>query len=886
MRRFRNLSIQHKVTVSFLLAGLVPLGIMTGGAVVFEKLIARVSITGRYGSTLLIAALLELVATLIATAVLRHSIADPLSILAERARSAPGLEGNPVRGGTPGEDQIEALSEAYNRMLEALQRCRAELSASEQSFRNLYENSPDAYFLLHEGEITRCNRKALELLAAGESAVIGRALWQFSPDCQPGGANSRVEACRRLRAALDGATQTFEYVLRRCDGRDFNSEICFSRLGINGNPCVQASFRDTTGRKAAEVLLRESEEKYRKLFETANDAILLTDANSGRILDANARASQLLGIPVETMVGLHHSVIHPPEDAEGHRRLQEATLGAGSARLTDLVVRHVDGSRIPVDVSSSLLRVGTRRAILGLYRDNRERRHAQEALQKSELRFREVMENLNLVAVMLDPKGQVQFCNDYACRMTGWTLEEIQGRNWFELVLTGDEKQKASNMLERLASHSEIPFHTQNALQTRNGEKKLVVWDNAILRDQDGQIAGIASIGRDVTGEMELEKRLRQAQKVEAIGTLAGGIAHDFNNILGPILGYAELAMLTLKDDDPVLEYQKQIFTAANRAKALVRQILSIGRRQEEDKKPVEIQSVVKEVVHLLREIVPSSIQMKHYTSPLCGTVFADPGQIHQVLMNLCTNAVHAMRDQQGLLEIRLEPVLVGEDLAKSVPGLRAGPYVRLEVIDNGHGMDAATLERIFDPYFTTKEPSHGTGLGLAVVHGIVTRHGGAINVQSHPGMGTTFQVYFPASGEARATALSERSKALGGNGRILFIDDEPALVELGKMMLQRLGYDVLVKTNSVEALAYLKKNAHDLDLVITDQTMPVLTGLNLAKEVLPVHPRLPFILCTGYTEMVDRSTVLAAGFRGFVTKPYTMGDLADAVHRAMQKTA
>ncbi len=384
-----------------------------------------------------------------------------------------------------------------------------------------------------------------------------------------------------------------------------------------------------------------------------------------------------------------------------------------------------------------------------------------------------------------------------------------------------------------------------------------------------------------------IEVQMRQAQKMEAIGTLAGGIAHDFNNILGIILGYAEITLLSTPPATSVHNNLQQVVKASRRAKDLVKQILTFSRQGEQERKPLPVNPIVKETLKLLRAVLPTSIEIRQsIEEPERGAfvVMADSTQIHQVLMNLCTNASYAMREKGGILEVRLCEVDFSRfDIARPAD-LNPGSYVRLSVGDTGPGMEQAVLERIFDPYFTTKGPGEGTGLGLAVVHGVVRSHGGAITACSQPGKGTEFHVYLPRM-ESKAAAEETESLPLPGGGEtILFVDDEMMLAYVGTKILKSLGYEVVTRMGSIEALDVFRAQPHKFDLVITDMTMPEMSGLELAEEFLRIRPGMPIILCTGFSAVATPEKVKAAGIRGLLMKPLTMNEVAKKVREVLDE--
>ncbi|MHB8068681.1 MAG: PAS domain S-box protein [Desulfobaccales bacterium] len=405
----------------------------------------------------------------------------------------------------------------------------------------------------------------------------------------------------------------------------------------------------------------------------------------------------------------------------------------------------------------------------------------------------------------------------------------------------------------------------------------------AILRER-------AQRRQTIAEKAKLEVQLRQAQKMEAIGTLAGGIAHDFNNILSAIVGYSELILINLdqKQDIQVIEnHLNGVLQAGKRAKDLVQQILTFSRKKEQGKQPVQINLIILEAIKLLRASLPSTIEIYSNIAGQREMVLADPTQIHQVVMNMGANAYHAMRDNGGVLDISLDAVEVDAALAHTHPHLHPGSYLRLGVRDNGHGMEPEVLERIFEPYFTTKSLSEGTGLGLAVVHGIVSNLDGAIMVDSQLGKGTTFQVYLPrldgtGQGEIPEVAAAEPIVVSVRGEHILFIDDEPVLAHIGEKILKRLGYRVTVKTSGLEALELFSAHPEDFDLVISDQTMPHLTGIQLAQKIIRLRPEIPIILCTGSCETITTKRVQDNGIRDYLMKPFNVGDLAKTIQRVL----
>ena len=379
------------------------------------------------------------------------------------------------------------------------------------------------------------------------------------------------------------------------------------------------------------------------------------------------------------------------------------------------------------------------------------------------------------------------------------------------------------------------------------------------------------------------ERQLQQVLKIQAIGTLAGGIAHDFNNILFPIVGYTELTMDEVVPESPAHKNLTEILKAAHRAKDLVQQILTFSRQSGQEREPIKVQYIIKEALKLLRASIPSTIEIIQQLDENCGAIVGDATQIHQVIMNLCTNAYQAMQESGGRLEIALSEVDISYADTVERVGLKPGRHLRLTVKDEGCGMEPAVIDRIFEPYYTTKDQGKGTGLGLSVIHGIVKNHGGDITVQSTPGHGTTFHVYLPLIDEIEVEAKSVSfSKAAKGSERILLVDDEEQIIAMEQQMLEHLGYRVTARTDSEEALDVFAQHPDNFDLVITDMTMPHMTGDRLAQKLIDIRPELPVILCTGFNESITEEKALSMGIQKFVMKPVIKNELASTIRAVL----
>jgi PAS domain S-box-containing protein len=524
-------------------------------------------------------------------------------------------------------------------------------------------------------------------------------------------------------------------------------------------------------------------------------------------------------------------------------------------------------------------------------RDITDLRRTEEALRESEERYRLLVESASETVLLRRGDGIIVYANPAALELLHATKrEELVGRNYLDFVHPDGREESVRRIRRSLAEGWVAPRR----------EHRLVALDGQVI---DVESTGLALIYRgqrhllgvfhDITerkkGEKEkvaLQEQLQHAQKMEAIGTLAGGIAHDFNNILTAILGYAELASFNMPEDSDAQNNIQQALKAARRAKDLVKQILAFSRQGQQERKPLDIRPIVKEGIKFLRASLPSTIEIRQSIEGELGVIEADPTQIHQVLMNLCTNASHAMRERGGILEVSLTKFDLLPGLSSPYPAMGPGPYLKLRVKDTGSGIPAEVLPKIFDPYFTTKEVGEGTGLGLAVVHGIIKSYKGGITVSSEPGKGTTFEIYIPRIETPKVPIPSDHKEPLplGGRERILFVDDESAIAEIARSILEHLGYEVEVRTSSIEAREKFRANPDRFDLVITDMTMPNMTGDRLAQEILSIRPGMPIILCTGFSELITEEKARALGIQEFIMKPLVMKDLAVVIHRALDR--
>ncbi|MDQ1257253.1 MAG: hypothetical protein QG656_1856, partial [Candidatus Hydrogenedentes bacterium] len=506
---------------------------------------------------------------------------------------------------------------------------------------------------------------------------------------------------------------------------------------------------------------------------------------------------------------------------------------------------------------------------------------ASRRAEAERIRLAMAVEQAGESILITDAAGIVVYVNPAFERVTGYASGEAVGQDYRLFNGNAQDLRFHEELWEDLRRGKTWEGHLVNARKDGTlGEEDA---SSAPVRDHAGQIVNYVAVKRDVTIERALARQLRQSQKMQALGTLAGGIAHDLNNILAVIFAFAEMA----KDDLPPGTFAhknfKKVLNAGMRAKDLVRQILTFSRQASTKPQPIVMAKAVKDTLKLVKVSIPANVAVVKNIDQGAGVVFADETQIHQVVMNLCTNAYQAMQPGGGTMTVSLVPVHVGPESGLPYPALEAGRYTRLTVTDTGCGMDEATKERVFEPFFTTKSFGQGTGLGLATVHGIVTSLGGYIAVESAPGAGATFRVYLPlVDGNPEQNLPGEEPVPAGHGERILLIDDEEDVAALGRQMLTHLGYHVAAHTDPVQALDVFSADPEQFDLIVTDQSMPKLTGVELAQEILQLRPDMPILIVTGFTDTVSPSEARMMGIREYLVKPFLTHELAQAVHRAL----
>jgi PAS domain S-box-containing protein len=646
-----------------------------------------------------------------------------------------------------------------------------------------------------------------------------------------------------------------------------------------------------TCRLAAE--LRASEEKHRQLVENS-PVIIYTMARDGAFTFVSPSWAVVLGHPVAHVVGRRfQDFVHPDDHAACLGWMQHMAETGQRKDGVGYRIKHADGTWRWHNTNAVPLRDvdGTISGFEGIAIDITASKRAEAMLQESESRFDQLAEQSGMFVWEVDAQGRYTYVSHVVEAVLGYRPDELVGRIFF-YELHPEAGREAFTRASLAAFERKESFcNLINAAVTKEGRLCWLSTTGHPLLNGDGSLRGFRGSDTEVTDRKRLEdslrkieERLKQTEKMEALGQLAGGVAHDFNNVLCGIIGFADMSLEYSQQDSVLGENLRQILKAADRAKKLVKQILTFSRKNGTQKTATAVCPVVEEALDLLRASTPSSVIIEADLNKGAKPVLADSSKLHELILNLAANAVHAM-ERKGTLTVRL----YAEDLARPASGwigeIAPGGYTVIEVADTGCGMDEATLAKAFEPFFTTKAVGEGTGMGLSVVLGVVQSHGGDIQVESKVGKGTTFKIYLPVTGTPEATAAGGVAVGCrGGTETILFVDDEPMLVGMGRTLLSGLGYTVIALSDSLAALETIKAKGSEIDLLVTDQTMPGLTGIELAKEALAIRSDFPVILCTGFSNEVNPQRVAAIGIRHFMMKPFLPHELGAAIREILDR--
>jgi PAS domain S-box-containing protein len=751
-------------------------------------------------------------------------------------------------------------------------RAEAQLRASEEQYRAIFNSSVDGMLLWDaEHRIVDVNDAFLAMHGFQREDIVG----ETKPTFIPGDFQERCVSL--LPQILAGKPCHIEARGQRKDGSGFDAEIHGIPMQYQGQPHVLVILRDVTDRVSAAERLRQSEERYRQLFEMESDAIFLVDIETLDLLDVNRAAVDLYGWTRDELLRMKATGISV-ETADTRATIQGHT---GTLRIPLRHHRRKDGSVFQVEISSNLLELEGRKVLLAAIRDITERRRAEEKLRESERRYRMLFEMESDAIIVVDAETlQHLDANRAAVELYGYSREEL-----LELKST-DLSAEPEDTSTAMRAGAALPDTGVVRVPLRHHRKKdgavFPVDITANFFELEGRRIMVAAI-RDITERhmreeerARLEAQLRQAQKMEAIGHLTGGIAHDFNNILTSILGYIVLGTERQEalGDAKLGKYLDQAQRAAQRARDLIQQMLTFSRGQRGERRALALAPLVTESVKLLRSSLPATIELATEISAEVPRVMSDPVQLEQVLLNLCINARDAMNGA-GQIRVGVHQSYSPDAVCASCRQKVSGQFVELAVADGGTGIAPDVLDRMFEPFFTTKEVGRGSGMGLAMVHGIVHDHGGHIIVDTEPGRGTTFRLLFAPVGETRvergapeAAAAAPKKQRPQLAGRVLVVDDEEMVGDFMAEMLANWGLDVTVKRGPIEAEVWYAHDPSRVDLVITDQTMPRLTGIELARRLTGVRPDLPVILYTGYSDAVDDETMARSGVCALLRKP------------------
>jgi PAS domain S-box-containing protein len=761
------------------------------------------------------------------------------------------------------------------------------LHESEEKLRLIFHTSPDSINLnrVSDGMYLDINAGFTHIMGYTREDVIGKTSISLNIWKNPSDRERLIDSLLKT-----GIVDNFETQFVAKDGNIKVGLMSARIMRINHEDVTLSVTRDVTDKKRTEEVLRASEERLKIISENMSDTVWLMDMNF-KTTYVSPSVTRKLGYTFEEYQELTLEKNFSPASMKIVSQVLEEELTTERLAQKDLKIERTleleicrkDGSRFWNEITMTLIRDldGNPIGFVGVGRDITERKRVVEELRESEEKYRLLVQHAPAGIYEYDiEKARFISVNEVMCEYTGYTREEFMALDPFEL-LAEESKKQFLQLIEEVFSGNQNPEPVEYKIKGKNN-REFWVFVNARFFFENGKPKRATAVAHDITAlrraeeeKKQLEAKLRRAQKLESIGTLAGGIAHDFNNILSSVIGFTELSLDEVENETVLKENLQEVYAAGIRAKDLVRQILTFARQSDEELKPIHIDTIAKEVIKFIRSSIPTTIEIEHHIeshSPIMG----NSTQVHQILMNLCTNAAYAMQDRGGILELTLKDVVIDGASTPNNSGLKPGSYIEIKVSDTGTGIPAEIIDSIFTPYFTTKPPGEGTGMGLSMVHGIVESYAGRITVESEMEKGSIFKIYLPICKQKAKNHQYESRESPSGNERILYIDDEIPIVKMGGQFLERLGYSVTTRTSSVEALELFRSKLNDFDLVITDRTMPNITGDKLAIELMKIRPDIPIILCTGYG--IQTPDVSNIGIKAIAYKPIVMTDLAKTV--------
>jgi PAS domain S-box-containing protein len=758
-----------------------------------------------------------------------------------------------------------------------------ERAEAEHRYRTLFEVSLSGVFLLHEGVMVDCNGELARMFGVPREEIIGRALEQFSPPAQPDGQPSGDSAREKIRNALAGEPQLFEWAICRPDGMRLDCEIGLRSFELTGKTYLQALARDITERKQAQEEAQRVQQQMESLLDSAGEGILGADAE-GRCTFVNRAATEMLGYESEQMLGANiHDLIHhhrsdgsvyPCEECPILRALHTNER----CRVGNEVFWRADGACFPVEYSSCpIIENGVVTGGVITFADITERGRAEERIAEQAA----LLDQARDAVLVRDLGGNILFWSKGAERIYGWTREEVMGRNMGERFVL-DDRQKLHEANRLLLEQGD--WHGEFQHNTKDGRKLTVEARWALVRDKDGQPKSVLAINTDITEKKNMQAQLVRSQRMDGIGALAGGVAHDLNNILTPILMSIAVLRFTVKDAKSQRVLQT-IEVSSKRGADIVRQILSFARGLEGARVEVQPKRLFQDIRTIIEDTFPKNIRLELPTGASSWPVLGDATQLLQVLLNLCVNARDAMPDG-GSLVITAEDKVLDAHYATMHADAKPGRYVTIGVTDSGMGIPPAIIAKIFEPFFTTKEVEKGTGLGLSTVMGIVKSHDGFVEVSSELGHGTAFKIYLPAAiGSREVRKETVPGAALRGNGEaILIVDDEASILAITSQTLEAFGYQILTARDGVEAVTIYARRREEIAAVLTDISMPIMDGGTTIRVLMKINPNVKIIAASGLN--ADRAAVKAAEavVKKVLSKPYTAETLLKALRNVLDE--
>ncbi len=757
-------------------------------------------------------------------------------------------------------------------LLRSIQR---RLGEAEDDFRLVFEHGGVGMALLApDGRFLRVNAALVRLLGHDRPALEGRRLVDFAhPDDTRNGISPSEQG-------LDVPPDQYERQRRYChrDGHTVWAQVVRVPLrdGSGTLRYLVAVFIDITERKQAEEALAESEERYRLRFERAFDGLFCC-TEAGEVLEANPAFCRMLGYSGAELGRL--TVADLADDLPGFRRHFAAVLGRGGDRF-EARLRRKDGSAVEVEISGVVIERSGRRAVHHITRDVSERKRAAEALRQEQEFTAQVLATADALILVLDPSGRVVRFGAACPAVSGYREEEVRGRVFWDFLVPPAAREAVRGHFGREVAE-QVPIAFESPLEVRGGGERWIAWRFTAARDSSGRLRHVVAAGLDVTEQCRLEEQLRQAQKMDTLGTLIGGIAHDFNNQLTIILGNLALARA---DGGPALRELGDAETAAQRCADMTQGLLTFSRRRIARPQRLDLNAAVADAVRLLQRLLPATVRVEVQAEAGPAAVVGDRTQLHQVLINLAVNARDAM-PRGGMLTVATARAVVDAAYCARNVEARPGDFLVLTVTDTGTGMPPEVRRRLFEPFFTTKPVGQGTGLGLAVVYGIVKAHGGWISVASAPGQGSTFAVHLPAApAEAARAPEAGPPPVRGGHECVLVVDDEDMVLNLARCVLERWGFRVLIAADGEQALATYRARGPEIDLVVLDFAMPLLTGLQVLHALQRLNPVVRVIFASGHVDSPDSESILTAGARAFVPKPYRPEELVRRVRQVLDE--